>query len=144
MRRILLTIGACWGVAALLLADGAVPAAPDYNEFQGSVVTVDSENHRLQMAVDGGYSVEFAYDSHTVVKEGSSALKPAELGYGDKITVRYQGKELLAKEILRTAQAPALRAVPIEAPTPVEPVTEISASSMTSIVSSVTVSTPTP
>jgi hypothetical protein len=114
------------------------------NEFQGTVVSVEADTHLLRMNVDGGYSVQFTYNSKTTILDGHDPIKPFDLTYGDKIIARYVGKELYAKEIVRTAPAPALTAVPTEPVTPAEPIAAVSTSTVQSVVSSVTLSTPTP
>jgi hypothetical protein len=137
MRRLRLFLALIWS-AATLSAESPAPAvpaaaAPPMNEFSGTVVSIDSDAQLLRMALEGGYNVEFTFNKKTLVIDGHDPVQISALGYGDKVTARYVGRELYAHQIVRTARAPGSEEPPAAAVAP-EP----------AIVSTVPVSTRTP
>ena len=100
-----------------------VPAKPAMNEMSGTVLEVDSDAKVLRLTLEGGYNVEFSYDSQTTLRNGGHDITVKDLGYGDQVTVRYIGKDLTAREIERTHKAattaPSQSAAPTEAVAPV-------------------------
>ena len=82
----------------------SVPAS-NFNEITGSVMQIDHEERQLRMTTDNGTNVEFSYTSQTKVTNGGSPLRMDDLNYGDKIVVRYLGKDLIASEIERLGKA---------------------------------------
>ncbi len=94
-------------------ADPAAPK-PGLNQFIGTVETVDTDNKIVRLNVEGGYHVELAYNSKTATTNGGGPMTMDDLEYGDKVVVRYQGRDLMAVEIERLLKAP--RAVPPAAP----------------------------
>jgi len=99
------------------------------NQINGTVFSVDSDAGVIRLSVDGGYSVEFAFNTQTTVRDGPNSLSPDDLQYGDRVAVRYVGRELVAKQIERLAKAPgAPAAAPAPPPAP-EPVPSVETSS---------------
>jgi predicted small lipoprotein YifL len=80
-------------------------ATPGLNEMTGTVQSIGNDPRVLRLSVEGGYSVEFTFDKNTVLTNGGSPIKADELSYGDKILVRYAGKELNAIEIERLSKS---------------------------------------
>jgi hypothetical protein len=77
------------------------PAAVPMNSFTGTVVSVDPDARVLRMSLEGGYNVEFTYDSKTSVKDKGAAITPGALSYGDRVVARYIGRDLYARQIER-------------------------------------------
>lgn len=75
------------------------------NEMTGTVESVDTDPNVLRLTVDGGYNVEFTYDAQTVATNGGHDLSISDLNYGDKIVVRYVGRDLIAREVERISKA---------------------------------------
>jgi len=128
---ILLVQTPLWADPPAAQTPAAVPAAavaadPAMNEMSGSVLSVDSDSQAIRLTLDGGYSVEFSYDSQTLVRNGGHDITVKDLGYGDQVTIRYIGKDLVARKIERTHKASAAglpppvapAAAPAPAPTP--------------------------
>jgi hypothetical protein len=88
------------------VADSTPATHPNYNEMVGSVVSIDADQRLLRLAVEGGYNVQFSYDHKTAVLNGGKPILPTELYFGDKVQVRYAGKELYAVEIERFEKVP--------------------------------------
>lgn len=85
----------------------AAPAVPAMNEMSGAVLSVDTDAKVIRLTLDGGYNVEFSYDSQTLIRNGGHDITVNDLSYGDQVTVRYIGRDLIAREIDRTRKAPA-------------------------------------
>ena len=83
------------------------PPGPAMNEMSGSILSMDSDPNVIRLTLDGGYSVEFSYDSQTVIRNGGHDITMQDLNYGDQVTIRYIGKDLVARQIERTRKAPA-------------------------------------
>lgn len=86
----------------------AKPAAPKIalNEMVGKINAIENDARVLRLSLEGGYSIEFTYDHSTVITNGGGAIKDTDLAYGDKVQVRYAGKDLKALEIERLEKAP--------------------------------------
>lgn len=69
------------------------------NEMTGTLSSVDEYDLTLRIAVDGGINPEFSYDKQTVIIVRGKQAGTSDLTHGDKVTVRYIGKDLLAREI---------------------------------------------
>jgi hypothetical protein len=84
-----------------------MPKSPNsfLNEMTGTILSVDGDGGVVRITVQGGFNVDFAYDNSTELTDNGKPIKPEDLGYGDKIVVRYAGKDLMARQIERTSQA---------------------------------------
>jgi hypothetical protein len=116
------------------------------NEFTGTVISVDYDSRMLRMSLEGGYNVQFTFDSKTVILNGHDPMKISELSYGDKVTARYAGKDLHAHQIVRNGDptpasdtAQAANTTTVAAST-----TTTTAPEASSVALSVTTTTPTP
>ncbi len=74
--------------------------------MKGKLLSVNYDPKTLRVIVDGGYNVEFPFDSQTSIVNGGDPIKIDDLGYNDVVIVRYSGKELNAIEIERVSKAP--------------------------------------
>jgi hypothetical protein len=88
------------------------------NEMTGTVESVSSDPQVLRLTVDGGYNVEFTYDSQTTATNGGHDLVISDLNYGDKVVVRYIGRDLVAREVERISRAVPPAIASPESPTP--------------------------
>jgi hypothetical protein len=78
------------------------------NEMTGALASVDTYAQSIRLSVEGGFNPQLAYDSKTEIFEsGGHALKLEDLHEGDKIIVRYIGRDLTAREIERVKNAPS-------------------------------------
>jgi hypothetical protein len=87
----------------------APPVAPritGLNEIRGKLESKGDDPKTLRLTVDGGYNVEFTYDSKTSIINGGNPVSIDDLNYGDELIVRYSGMELNAVEIDRVSKAP--------------------------------------
>lgn len=86
----------------------ATPAPPKatLNEMVGKISAVEADARIVRLALDGGYSIEFTYDTTTAITNGGTPLKATDLYYGDKVEVKYAGKDLKAIVIERLEKAP--------------------------------------
>lgn len=82
------------------------PRRSSLNEMKGKVLSISDDPKTLRLIVDGGFNVEFPYDSKTSVVNGGDRIKVDDLGYNDVLIVRYSGKDLYAVEIERVSKAP--------------------------------------
>ncbi|HVO32883.1 MAG TPA: hypothetical protein VMU17_03150 [Elusimicrobiota bacterium] len=101
-------------------AQAPAPAAPvsmqlALNEMTGTVLSVDADNDVLRLTVDNQFNVDFTWNSKTAVTNGGHKIAVPDLNYGDKVVVRYSGKELQAVQIERLSKAPP--AIPAAPPT---------------------------
>jgi len=138
-----------WVAQGAFAAEGnpppANPSAVPMNEFSGSVVSIDYSDHLLRIALDGGYNVEFRYDSKTMAMDGHDLMKIQDLTYGDKITARYVGKELYAQQVVRTSRADgSVASAPVESPATSPIASTTPSSEVGSVVSSATPSAKNP
>lgn len=69
------------------------------NEMTGTLSSIDSEAQTIRLSIEGGFNPELPYTKDTAVWiEGRKAALSA-LQYGDRILVRYMGRDLTLKEI---------------------------------------------
>ena len=93
-------------------AETPKPAAPPaarqsgLNEMKGKFQSKSYDPKTLRLIVDGGYNVEFSFDSKTTMVNGGSTISIEDLEYNDEVVVRYSGKEMYAVEIDRVSKAP--------------------------------------
>jgi hypothetical protein len=101
------------------------PSRPGFNDMSGTLGSLDADARIIRLSVEGGYNVEFSYDSQTTVSGEGHSLAIADLGYGDQVTIRYKGKDLIAREIVQTHKMPSTMPTappePQSLPPPVEP-----------------------
>jgi hypothetical protein len=81
----------------------SAPALPaSLNEMTGSLQTIDAEGGLLRITSDDGFNVEFSFDIKTICLDtDKKALGFDDLEYGDRVRIRYLGRELHALEIDR-------------------------------------------
>ena len=86
---------------------GMMPKPPHsfLNEMTGTVLSVDSDERVVRITVDGGFNVDFQYVHDTVLTDHGAPIEADALNYGDKIIIRYAGKDLVARQIERTTSA---------------------------------------
>lgn len=77
----------------------APPATTPLNEISGTVQSLDPSNRVLRLLTESGFNVEVAYTRDTVCKGMTTPKSVDELRYQDHITVRYAGRDLIAKEV---------------------------------------------
>jgi len=87
------------GMAGLLTT--TLFAEPSLNQFTGTISSIDTDAGVIRLSIDGGYNVELTFDSRTAVTDSGHAIQATDLSYGDKVTARYAGQELYAKQIAR-------------------------------------------
>jgi len=87
------------------------PAAPPMNEIAGRVQSVDSGDQTLRILTESGFLVTFAYTRDTAFKGVGLPKSVEDLKYEELVTVRYQGKALVAREIEKRSLA-SVPAVP--------------------------------
>jgi len=75
------------------------------NEMKGKFQSKSYDPKSIRLIVDGGYNVEFSYDSQTKLVNGGSPIGLDDLEYNDEVIIRYSGKELYALEIDRVSKA---------------------------------------
>jgi hypothetical protein len=92
--------------AVAIEAAASRPANLAFNEMSGTLASVDADAKTLRLTVEGGYNPQFDYDAKTLVLAGDHRLAVTDLQTGDKITVRYLGKDLTAREIVKTGKSP--------------------------------------
>ena len=80
-----------------------------FNEMTGTLLTVDVGDRVLRITVEGGYNVDFSWDSKTRLTDHGQPLDASDLQYGDTVVVRYEGRELHAQELERLSKAPNAR-----------------------------------
>ena len=125
-RKWLIVTGLLWGLpwGGVVLAENAeTPAPPDksaasqpanrqepartgLNEVRGTLLAKSDDPRTLRLTVEGGGSVEFAYDSKTTFVNGGHPVAVGDLNYGDAILIHYAGKELTAIDVERVSKAP--------------------------------------
>jgi hypothetical protein len=79
---------------------------PGLNQMQGKILSKSNDPQSLRILVDGGYNVEFTFDSATTIVNGGSPITMDDLNYDDVVIVRYSGKDLYAVELDRVSKAP--------------------------------------
>lgn len=84
----------------------SLPSGIRYNEMKGTIMSVDTDQRFVRLAVEGGYNIQFSYDPGTILLNGGNPIPDTELYFGDKVQIRYAGKELKALEIERYEKAP--------------------------------------
>jgi hypothetical protein len=82
----------------------AVPPTPRIamNEMSGTLTSIDSETGAIRLSVAGGFNVQFETDKATQFLSKGQKLPLTALATGEKITVRYVGREMTAREIEKT------------------------------------------
>ena len=77
------------------------PAAPrvSMNEMRGAIASIDIDASVIRLSVAGGFNPELPFDSKTVVSSEGKPLKVSDLEVGDKVIVRYMGRDTTAREI---------------------------------------------
>jgi len=81
------------------------PAAPTMNEIAGRVQSVDLGESVLRVSTESGYRVTFSFNRETKLTGLGLPKSVEDLKYEELVTVRYQGKELLALEIEKRSLA---------------------------------------
>ena len=71
------------------------------NMMTGTLSSIDMDGQMIRLSVDGGINPQLAFDDKTVVESGGRVLKITDLQTGDKVVVRYIGKDLTARDIDR-------------------------------------------
>ncbi len=74
--------------------------------MRGKMQSKSSDPQTIRLSVDGGYNVEFTYDSKTAASSDGAVIALDDLEYNDELVLRYAGKELYAVEIERVGKAP--------------------------------------
>ncbi|MFA5975294.1 MAG: hypothetical protein WC859_03920 [Elusimicrobiota bacterium] len=85
-------------------ADPSV-VVPRMNQMNGSILSIDTDSRVIRVTVEDGFNVEFAYSSKTQISDREHSVEIGELGYGDQVIVKYEGRELIAKRIERLEKA---------------------------------------
>jgi hypothetical protein len=75
------------------------------NQMTGSILSIDADSRVLRVTVEDGFNVEFAYSSKTQIIDREHPVDIGELGYGDQVVVKYEGRELIARRIERLEKA---------------------------------------
>lgn len=75
------------------------------NTMTGTLSSIDLDGQMIRLSVDGGINPQLAIDDKTAVESGGRALKITDLQTGDKVVVRYIGKDLTARDIERLSPA---------------------------------------
>lgn len=116
-----------WGLMAGLLAvvmpgfaadaAPAAPAAPAMNEISGVIQSIDPDNRVLRVLTADGFNVQFSYDRNTVCKTIGAPQTVDDLAFKDQVIVRYEGRDLTAREIEKRNVQPAVAASSPSTPT---------------------------
>ena len=65
----------------------------------GTLSSIDAEAQTIRLSIDGGFNPELPYTKETAVWIGGRRAALSALQYGDKVLVRYVGRDLTLKEI---------------------------------------------
>jgi hypothetical protein len=76
-----------------------VEISPAMNEMSGTFTSIDEDAHCIRISVEGGINPQIAYDKTTTVFSGGKTLSLDDLQPGNKVIVRYVGKDLTARQI---------------------------------------------
>ena len=74
------------------------------NEMSGTIASIDEDARTLRLSVAGGFNPQFDYDPKTVsVESKGQPLTFKDVRRGDKVVIRYVGKNMTASVIEKVA-----------------------------------------
>jgi hypothetical protein len=85
--------------AAEAAAEEVKEAPRPMNSMTGTVSSMDVSEKSLRISVEGGFTPQFNFDKQTIVLRNGAAVPFDTLQTGDKVIVRYIGRDMTAREI---------------------------------------------